>query len=86
MSITDNTDNDFMVFWPNGDTMVLNSTDLAEMPIDLAGRIAFANLVLGIGRRICAAMTLHQSADVRYRLKVVPIELTTADMTYGNLP
>jgi hypothetical protein len=79
-------DNDFMVFWPNGDTMVLNSTDLAEMPIDLAGRIAFANLVLGIGRRICAAMTLHQSADVRYLLKVVPIELTTADMTYATLP
>ena len=84
VSTSDKTDNDFKVYWPNGDTTVVNSTDLAEMPIDLAGRIAFANLVLG--RRSCATMTLHQSADVRYRLKVVPIEKTSGDMTYAGLP
>jgi hypothetical protein len=83
MPTTDNADNDFMVFWPNGDTMVLNSTDLAEMPIDLAGRIAFTCLVLGW--RSCAEMTLHASANV-YRLKVVPIEKTSSDMTYASLP
>jgi hypothetical protein len=83
MSRSDKTDNDFMVYWPDGNTTVVNSTDLAEMPIDLAGRIAFANLVLG-GRR-CAEMTMHQS-DVRWLLKVVPIEKTTEGMTYANLP
>jgi hypothetical protein len=76
-------DNDFTVFWPNGDTGVMNSTDLAEMPIDLAGCIAFTNLVLGW--RSCATMTLH-AGGIRYALKVVPIEKTTDDMTYANLP
>ena len=63
MSRSDKTDNDFMVYWPNGDTIVHTSTDLAELPIDLAGRIAFTNLVLGL--RPCATMTLHK-ADTRW--------------------
>jgi hypothetical protein len=83
MSRSDKTDNDFMVYWPNGDTIVHTSTDLAELPIDLAGRIAFTNLVLGL--RPCATMTLHK-ADTRWALKVVPIEKTTTGMTYANLP
>ena len=45
MSTTDKTDNDFKVYWPNGDTTVVNSTDLAEMPIDLAGRQGREHLV-----------------------------------------
>jgi hypothetical protein len=84
MSTTDKTDNDFKVYWPNGDTTVVNSTDLAEMPIDLAGRIAFTNMVCGW--RSCAEMTMHASAGVRYRLKVVSIEKTSSGMTYATLP
>jgi hypothetical protein len=84
MSRSDSADNDFKVYWPNGDTNVVNSADLKDMPIDLAGRIAFTNLVLG--RRTCATMTMHAGHDVRYALKVVPIEKVSSDMTYASLP
>jgi hypothetical protein len=76
-------DDEYMVYWPNGDRNVLTSTGLAELPFDFAARIAFTNLVCGW--RSFAKMTLHDSDQVRLLLKIVPIKQTTTAMSYASL-
>jgi hypothetical protein len=76
-------DDEYMVYWPNGDRNVLTSTGLAELPFDFAARIAFTNLVCGW--RSFAKMTLHDSDQVQLLLKIVPIKQSTSAMSYANL-
>jgi hypothetical protein len=74
---------DYMVYWPEGESIVLNTLDLESIYIDSASWPRFLEVVQG--RRRFATVTMRAPNRDPQELKIIPLALATRETTFKTL-
>jgi hypothetical protein len=74
---------DYKVYWPDGDHIVVSTFDLESMNLDFASWLRFLQVLQG--KRRFAAVTMRVPNRDPQELKIMPLVLTTSETTFKTL-
>jgi hypothetical protein len=73
----------FAVYWEIGDSNIMTSSELGDLPFDAASWASFLGLILG--QRPYALMVMHDPNGEKLKVKVVPVEQTKRGANFGTI-